>query len=945
MSEPEYCIGPDSDPDRYRIGTPVGAGSEGVLYRGTIKVGDTTTLNVAIKMLHPNHRAHLQQWNQRWASQIELLRSLQVPGVVPVRDGFAGPLPHHPGGAQNDAVTLYLVMNWVDGEPLDVWSTRHPDVVAEERLRLLLPVAGALDFMHSGQVTSGTPVIHGDVKPSNILVRPNNETVLVDFGLIRLLPEGRLSTGVTGTPGYVAPEVRETGTYTPAADRYALGGAAYFLLTGKEPEPGGPDEQSRRALRNLFPDRPDLTDHVMAMLDRDPERRPRVLANWCAQLRQSSLDQIHQPEHLPPIAPPRADPPGRITILGEINEPGKITISLPAADASAKKGKIRTPTLIEAPLAPPAPTRSRSRRLVLLSTALALVLITAATSVLVLRSGDSTATSGRYAFAPAVLNSGLVVARSWSTSGNPPVLHEDLVLTNGTNHTLHTSYDEVIPTSVATNVSQITFSPRPNQIIRSDPVVRYDVRLAVGASRTVHYSVRLPDSGSVSMNHLVESMQGAEGGYDSKSVSAVLTTLSISPTSVHLTAGHTQSLTLSGLMSNGQKAPSAILRSVRWHSTNPSVAKVTSGSVTGVAAGNTAVTARSGNLVTVASIQVAGSNSSGKSSSTTEPSIPANSGSHTSAGQGNGGPSSSSGSSGSGGSPGAAVAGAVGSLTASPDGSEQIDVSWQCNPIGSSCSGGQTVQSFSVAVSPEPPGLPAPPTPTAGTSSYGETIGGLTNGTSYTVAVSACDSGGCTPAAQIPKQTVSPFGTPGAPAVTGSANGTTITWNWTPPAQTGGRPISTYTVTLDGVQVASSSATSFQEGFGYSQSHTLTVAAENAGGESGPAGSDSVTTPGPPQAPAPTSYAETTGGVSHTWTDYHDAGGTQGPSIASQQTIQIACKVSGFAVADGNTWWYRIASSPWSNNYYVSADAFYNNGQTSGSLVGTPFVDSNVPNC
>ena len=62
-------------------------------------------------------------------------------------------------------------------------------------------------------------------------------------------------------------------------------------------------------------------------------------------------------------------------------------------------------------------------------------------------------------------------------------------------------------------------------------------------------------------------------------------------------------------------------------------------------------------------------------------------------------------------------------------------------------------------------------------------------------------------------------------------------------------------------------------------------------------------------------------------------------------TVQVACKVSGFRVADGNTWWYRIASAPWSNNYYVSADAFYNNGQTSGSLVGTPFVDSNVPNC
>ena len=94
-----------------------------------------------------------------------------------------------------------------------------------------------------------------------------------------------------------------------------------------------------------------------------------------------------------------------------------------------------------------------------------------------------------------------------------------------------------------------------------------------------------------------------------------------------------------------------------------------------------------------------------------------------------------------------------------------------------------------------------------------------------------------------------------------------------------------------------------------------------------------------------TTYAETAGGVSHTWTNYVNAGGTQGPSIAANQAVQISCVVQGFRVADGDTLWYQIASSPWSNGYYVSADAFYNNGQTSGSLQGTPFVDPAVPAC
>ncbi len=105
-----------------------------------------------------------------------------------------------------------------------------------------------------------------------------------------------------------------------------------------------------------------------------------------------------------------------------------------------------------------------------------------------------------------------------------------------------------------------------------------------------------------------------------------------------------------------------------------------------------------------------------------------------------------------------------------------------------------------------------------------------------------------------------------------------------------------------------------------------------------------VSTPAPVSAPPPT-YSETSGSVVHTWSDYADAGGSEGPEMPSNDTVQIACKINGFTVADGNTWWYRIASSPWNDAYYGSADAFYNNGATSGSLLGTPFVDPGVPGC
>jgi hypothetical protein len=103
--------------------------------------------------------------------------------------------------------------------------------------------------------------------------------------------------------------------------------------------------------------------------------------------------------------------------------------------------------------------------------------------------------------------------------------------------------------------------------------------------------------------------------------------------------------------------------------------------------------------------------------------------------------------------------------------------------------------------------------------------------------------------------------------------------------------------------------------------------------------------PPPVSPPVSTTYTETVGGPTHTWTNYSNAGGTEGATVPTGQSVQVACVVQGFKVADGNTNWYRIASSPWNSAYYASADAFYNNGATSGSLNGTPYVDPKVAAC
>ncbi len=209
---------------------------------------------------------------------------------------------------------------------------------------------------------------------------------------------------------------------------------------------------------------------------------------------------------------------------------------------------------------------------------------------------------------------------------------------------------------------------------------------------------------------------------------------------------------------------------------------------------------------------------------------------------------------------------------------------------------------------------------------------------------------------------------PGAPACSTSQSGGSstpetaggVTHTWTDYSSAGGtqgqsiQPGQTVNVTcrVQGFSVADGDAWWYQiasspwDGTYYASADAFYNDGATSGSLSGtPLFDTSVPTCPVGTSPTAQTYSETAGGVAHTWTDYTDGGGVGGPSIQAGQTVQIACRVNGLQVADGNTWWYRIASSPWNGSFYASADAFYNDGATSGSLLGTPFVDPNIANC
>jgi len=138
----------------------------------------------------------------------------------------------------------YLVLEYIDGEPIDRWcDARGLDV--QSRVRLFLDVLDAVAHAHSNMV------LHRDLKPSNILVTADGQVKLLDFGVATLLhdserpqPASELTqaAGRAFTPAYAAPEQVQGEPVTTATDVYALGVLLYGLLAGQHPT--GADTQS-----------------------------------------------------------------------------------------------------------------------------------------------------------------------------------------------------------------------------------------------------------------------------------------------------------------------------------------------------------------------------------------------------------------------------------------------------------------------------------------------------------------------------------------------------------------------------------------------------------------------------------------------------------------------------------------------------------------------------
>lgn len=206
----------------YRLLDEVGRGGMGVVYRAE-RADGAFDRAVALKLVRGGFDS--ADVIARFHTERRILANLEHPNVARLYDA----------GLADDG-RPYLVMELVDGEPIDRYCDTHRLSVGD-RIRLVRDVCEAVQYAHRNLV------IHRDLKPSNVFVDTNGSVRLLDFGIARLIeqdvPDVRNTTRHRPlTPEYASPEQIRGETLTTATDVYSLGAILYELLTGRRPFDG-----------------------------------------------------------------------------------------------------------------------------------------------------------------------------------------------------------------------------------------------------------------------------------------------------------------------------------------------------------------------------------------------------------------------------------------------------------------------------------------------------------------------------------------------------------------------------------------------------------------------------------------------------------------------------------------------------------------------------------
>ena len=323
--------------DRYTIERELGRGGMATVYLARDLRHDRP---VALKVLHADLSHALGP--ERFQREIRLAARLQHPHILTVHD--SGEIPAESGTPP----VLWFTMPFVEGESLRDRLRRERQLPLEDALRIARDAAQALHYAHDHGV------VHRDVKPENLLLTRDGNTLVADFGIARALAGGTAGaqgsatalteTGMSiGTPAYMSPEQASGDKALDArSDVYSLGSVLYEMLAGEPPYTGATAQQIivRR-----------FTDPVPSVR----RTRPNVPAG---------IDEAIQ-KALAPI------PADRWATAAQFSAALQMTAVLPTSPTPAAAVTAAAPPASQ-PLAPAAPARQPGRRLPVTALALGL---------------------------------------------------------------------------------------------------------------------------------------------------------------------------------------------------------------------------------------------------------------------------------------------------------------------------------------------------------------------------------------------------------------------------------------------------------------------------------------------------------------------------------------------------------------------------------------------